>query len=340
MELLEIFDTAADQKASDIHLAIGETPRIRVGGQLKPLDIPPLDKESFDRLLGDALPADYTFRLEAGLPVERTFIHRDLAFAGVVFGFGVDGIGATFRIQSGQLPDFKVVSDGAEPLFEALLKLRHGLVIISGPTGSGKTTVAWVLAQEINRTRADRIFIIERQPYYRFKSELGLITAIQVGVDPEGYSRALNIVFQADPDVIAVDDIPTLEAFKQMLVLAETGHLVIATLHAENPADAIGKLIETSSEESAFIRRSLSQNLAGVTCQKLLFRSTRPGRVPAYEWLLSTPKVREAIASGELDKLKEIQSSESDHRTFSAGLDKLIEAGEISVESANAHRPR
>ncbi|RYE74437.1 MAG: twitching motility protein PilT, partial [Myxococcales bacterium] len=149
------------------------------------------------------------------------------------------------------------------------------------------------------------------------------------------YDRALSIAQQADLDVIALDDIPTLETLRSVLTLAATGHLVIANLHATTAVEAIERLLESAGTEADALRRSLTENLVAVTAQRLL-PGVEGGRVPAYEWIVNTPTIRKALLNG---GLAETQATDPECRTISAALDALVASGRISEEAAALHRP-
>jgi twitching motility protein PilT len=360
MNLTVLFDEAVARKASDIHLASGEVPCLRIAGQLVRLEMPPLDRESALALLESFLISDSRLRVESGFAVERQILYGDLMFAGIVFRFGDDGIAATIRILQKEIPTMEAIGFGAADLLKTISEAPRGLVIISGPTGSGKWTTGCSIVEQINLTKAARIFLVEGHPNYRFESKKGLVTTLHVGQDCESYVRALEIAQQADLDVVAVDDIPTIEALRAMLILAETGHLVIVNMHAEGIADAVQRLLESAFEggrtlfdppqtptlgtatavrnEAPALRRSLSKNLLALTFQRLVPRSDQPGRAAVYEWVTSTPAVREAILSGDLGQLTTAQATDPECRSIGAALDRLVESGTISAETAALHR--
>jgi len=337
MTLIEFFEAAAEQKASDIHLASGEVPCMRIAGDLVRMDLPPLDQESLADLLAPMMPSDAMIRLGAGVPVEKTMLHGDLAFVGIIFRVGSDGLAATIRIISKKIPGLDVIGEGAVPLMESIVETRRGLVLICGPTGSGKWTTACSLVDAINARTAARIFVVEAHPSFRFESKKGLVTQLHVGEDCESYVRAMEVAHQADLDVIAVDDIPTAEALRQALMMADVGHLVIANLHADNVADALRRLEQAAGTDLAAFRRSLAQNLVAMTGQRLFKRASGKGRVPAYEWLTGTPAIREAILSGDLQSLSLPQEG---RRTVDEALDALIADGSITEEMATLSRTR
>ena len=208
------------------------------------------------------------------------------------------------------------------------------IVALTGPSGSGKWTTACSIVETINLEKLARIFVVGNHPSYRFESKKGMVTEIHVGQDCDSYDRALEIAHQADLDVVALDDIPTLETLRAALTLAATGHLVIANLHAVSPVEAVERLLESAGTEADALRRALSENLVAVTAQRLL-PGVEGGRAPAYEWIVNTPTIRQALQDG---NLAEAHAADPECRTLSAALDILVASGRITEETAAPHR--
>ena len=330
MNLLTLFDEAKELKASDIHLATGEVPCFRIAGELVRLDMAPIDRESLTALLQPMLSPELQARVDSGLPVEHQILHSDLSFAGIAFRVGNTGLAATFRLLPKNIPALEKIGDEAMPLLERITQAVRGFVLISGPTGSGKWTTACSIVETINARKAARIFVVENQPNYRFESKKSLVTQFSVGQDCDSFVRALDIVHQADLDVLAVDDIPTAEALRQLMILAETGHLVIACLHANSVAKAVERLFESAEGNGEPFRLALAENVVAITCQRLLKRADGSGRVPVYEWVTATQAVREALLAGDMSRLEELQGSDPDCRSHEQALDILLKAGSIS----------
>jgi len=338
MNLTTLFDEAVAQKASDIHLVTGETPCLRVSGKLTRLDLPPVDREAFVELFASVLNADAWLRVESGFPVERQVIHGELNFSLIVFRASVGGLTATFRIIPAGVPKLELIGDGAMDFMNRLVETRRGLILIAGPTGSGKCTTACSIVDEINATRPDRIYVVERGPNYRFQSKQGLVTQLQVGQDFDTYESALEAVLRADLDVIVTDDIPTAEALRHMLILAETGHLVIANIHADSVPDVLRRLFLAAGKDSMALHRALAQNLVAITVQRLLPKASGTGRIAAYEWLYCTPSIRQALLHGDLSRLETLQGTDPECRTLNDALDLLVQEEKITEEAAAPFR--
>ncbi|CAN5497391.1 type IV pilus twitching motility protein PilT [soil metagenome] len=334
MKLTALFDEAATRNASDIHLATGEVPRLRIAGDLIRLDLPALDLATFSILLDETVSSADRGRLEAGLSVERTILHGDLGFVGVFFRAGDDGYAATLRVLSGGIPSLDRIGGAALSLFKRLVDTPRGLALVTGLAGSGKWTTACSIADAINAEKPSRIFVVESHANYLFTSREGMVTQIHASKSPESYARALDFAFHADLDVVAVDDVPTLETLRAMLLLAETGHLVIANLHAENAVDALRRLLAGAGPETEPLRHALAANLVAVTGQRLLFRANGQGRVPAYDWLVPTPQIKAALETGDLQRLLEVQANDPECRSPEASVRELVQAGEIAPNPA------
>ena len=323
MTLETLFDEAARRRASDIHLVSGEAPRLRIDGELVPLE----GVADLPRLLEPLLTPEALARLGAGMPVERTLEHGDLAFVTIVFRVGERGLGVTFRMLSKGIPPLDTIGEDALPLFRRLMDAPRGLILIVGRTGSGKWTTACALVDAINAERAARIFVVEGHPALRFESRKGLVTQFHVGQDCDSYARALEIAYQADLDVVALDDIPTYETLRQALILADNGHLVVANMNAETAVQAVERLLESAGDETPALRRALAESLLAVTGQRLLPGLEGRGRVPLYEWIVNTPTIKAALLDGDLTTA---QAEDPECRTQAAALEALVAAGKVA----------
>lgn len=337
MSLYQIFQEALEQRASDIHFTDGSPICLRIEGRLVPVTDANWDRAALEDLLEPMLTSSGLMRIEAGLPFERTLVHNDHAFVGIVYRCGIDGIGGTFRILPSEVPALSTVAEGAEPMFERVVAMVRGLVLMFGPNESGKTTSLMAGLEAINESRAARIFVVAAHPCFTMPGKLSMVTMLHVGHDCDSYERALSLAEMSDLDIVALDDIPNPEVLRQMLFLSETGHLVVANLHADSVVDGIQRLLGAIGQD-ADLRRSLARNLTLTTSQRLLRRCDRKGRVAAYEWLDSSVSVREAILAGDIARLSELQASDQNSRSLDSALDDLLERKVVSEEAASALR--
>lgn len=323
MTLTELFDVAIERKASDIHLASGDAPRLRIAHDLVTLGDQRLDRADLATLIDPMMTPEAKLRLESGYSVERTIVHRDLGFVGIAYRFQDSGLAVTFRILFNQIPSLETVAGDALDVFNEVLAARHGLILIVGPTGSGKWTTACAIVEAINTTRAERIFVVVDHPSYMMSSKKSMLTELHVGVDCDSYERGLEIAHQSDLDVVALNDLPTVEALRQALLVADTGHVVIANLHANGCADAFERILATAGSQADALRQALARNLVVATAQQLLPKKEGPGRVPAYEYLRNTPDVARALMDGKLDRVREILENHASCRTMADAVRRL-----------------
>jgi len=337
MNLTELFDQAIDRRASDIHLLTGQPPSLRVSGDLVRCETEALDKSAMATLLEPFLSSRDRGRIEAGRPVEGILEHRDIAFVGIAFRCGEERVSTTFRLLSGGIPSMETAGGLAKDVLIKALQAPRGLILISGPTGSGKWTTGCAMVEEINRTKRSRIFVAESHPNFLWQSRESLVAPIHVGQDCESYEQAISNALQSDLDVFALDDIPNLSVLREVLMLADTGHLVIANVHAESTPDALRRLVTAGGAEGIELRRVLGENLILVTSQRL-FRKIERGRAAAYECLLPTPKVLEALMIGDFERIGKLVETEPGCQSLTQAIKILAVSGTISKESAAAYQ--
>ncbi len=309
MELfLNILKTALKFKASDIHLKAGAPPIVRVDGNLYPFkDFPRLSvdnlKEMADSMMG---------------PVQKEYL-RD--FYEVDLGYGVPGIGRfrvniyqqrgslviAMRIISFEILDLQMLN--MPPIVEKLIdEQRRGLILVTGTTGSGKSTTLAAMIDYINRHRSENIITIEDPIEYLHRDNLSLINQREVGFDTTSFALALRSALRQDPDILLVGEMRDLETIEIAMTAAETGHLVLSTLHTVDAVETINRIISVfPPHQQAQVRHQLASILRGVISQRLIERSDGKGRVPAIEVLINTPMVRECISDS--DKTLEIKDA-------------------------------
>lgn len=314
MTLNDLFQLAIERKASDIHLATGESIRLRVDGKLELVDDHPLDASQFESLLGTWSRGD--------LPAREAFFFNGYAIGGVVYACGCHNKAATFRLMPDGVPPLSKVAQGGLDYFQEIAKAPRGLIIVSGLGGSGKTTTLCSLVDHINETTDSRLYLVEGQLGHHLTSKRGMLTQMQVGPSEAGYLSALDIAFEADFDIIAVDETATADVLRRLIQLAVTGHLVIANLHASSAIDALQRLIETSYSEREALCRALAQCLVAISTQQL-HRTAAGSKVAAYEWLRPDEEMRQALAAGDLDAVAALQLTSEQCRTMEAAVQTL-----------------
>ena len=362
MELNSVLAQMIERNASDLHLTAGVPPVFRVDGYLvtaRTPNSPPegpgaheeqvthllredqepnLTPEDLDALLQTALPEDKLAGARQGRDFSATLRHGGRTFRCRVFRER-GNLAAAIRIILDRIPTLDELH--LPPVFETLTQYRRGLILLAGPTGSGKSTTLLSLVDHINRTRAERIHTVEDPMLYVLSSKLSLVTQRVVGEDVESYGCGLRSVMDADPDVVLIGELRTPETARLALEMAETGHLVFSQMTAETVADALARLLTLLGEPRDPARRLLARTVQAVIAQRLLPRAAPTGRVAANEILLATPRVRQMIADGQTDAgllaLAMEAAPQFGMQTMDDALLALHAAGAIRREAAESH---
>ena len=319
MELNSLLAEMTERNASDLHLVVGVPPVFRVAGALVTARVPPsalevvnaheeqarhllreqvpnLTPEDIEALLRPVLPEDKLAEARQGRDFPITLRHEGKTFCCHVFRER-GHLAVAVRLFPDRIPTMDELR--LPPIFERLTHLKHGLVLLTGPTGSGKTTTLVSMLNHVNLTRSERICTVEDPMHYVLPSKLSLVTQRVVGEDVESYERGLLSAMNSDPDVILVGELRTPETARLVLEMAKMGHLMFSQMTAESASDAIDRLLGLLGEPRDVSRRLLSQTVQAVIAQNLLRREDRTGRVAANEILIGTPRVRQMIADGQ-----------------------------------------
>lgn len=341
--LTGILRTAVAHGASDVHIRAGAAPLLRVSGELRPLDLPPLSEGQAEELVRHALPGE---RERAEFDLDK-----ECDFALVEPGVGRFRVNA-YRARGGaamvlrhvreQIPT--MVDLGLPPAARDLALRPSGLVLVCGPTGSGKTTTLASMVDVINRERRCHILTIEDPIEFLHRDQLATVSQREMHTDTMTFARALRSGMRQDPDVILVGEIRDAETMRTALQAAETGHLVLASLHARSVNDALHRAVDIFPvNEQRQARASIAESLEGVICQSLVASADGSGRTLVSEVASSTPRIREAIA--DIDKSSSIEDivAEGEYygmHTFQQDAVRLVLAGKISVIEAETVVPR
>ncbi|MGI9860045.1 type IV pilus twitching motility protein PilT [Moorella naiadis] len=334
LDIKTILAAAAAAGASDVHLAVGLPPVFRVNGELQVQhQWEPLDGGIAESLVRPMVGERWEIFQEQG--------EIDLAYSLPGVGrFRVNvfhqrgSTGAAIRLIPRVIPDLN--SLGLPPVVGELAERRHGLVLVTGPTGSGKSTTLAALVDKINRERRCHIITLEDPIEYLHQHRLSIVNQREVGSDTHSFARALRAALRQDPDVILVGEMRDLETIATAITAAETGHLVLATLHTSSAIQSIDRIIDVfPPHQQGQIRIQLADTLEGVITQQLLPRVDRVGRVAAVESLIATPAVRNLIREGKTHQL--VSSLQTGARygmqTMDAALRQLVERGVIAGDT-------
>jgi len=334
MDITELLAFSAKQGASDLHLSAGLPPMIRVDGDVRRINVPPLEHAQVHALIYDIMNdkqrKDYEEFLETDFSFEVPGVARFRVNA-----FNQNrGAGAVFRT----IPSKVLTMDdlGMGQVFRDISLLPRGLVLVTGPTGSGKSTTLAAMIDYINDNRYDHILTIEDPIEFVHESKRCLVNQREVHRDTLGFSEALRSALREDPDIILVGEMRDLETIRLALTAAETGHLVFGTLHTTSAAKTIDRIIDVfPAAEKSMVRSMLSESLQGVISQTLLKRRNG-GRVAAHEIMRGTPAIRNLIREDKVAQMySAIQTGQAiGMQTIDQALQALLEKKLITIEVA------
>lgn len=340
MQLLELFAGLRTVQGSDLHLVVGQPPIFRIAGNLERQGEEVLTPDEMENLLFPHLNDRQRGTLTGVQDVELTIRHQGASYRMRIF-YERGRLAATARAVPTRVPTLDELGLGEKdaPLLTKMTLFKRGLVIVTGPAGSGKSTLVAAMLEEVNRTRAERIVTVENPIEYEFESKLSVITQRSVGEDVFEFPAALRSAMRLDPDIVWVSELASLETVLLALSLAETGHLVFFTMNLDTTSAAVNRLVEAFPEgQQAAIRRTLARNLMAVVAQKLIPRSGTYGRVAAQELLIGTPRVRQMIMEGDADFTLAMEAGrEIGMQTMDDSIIAHYEAGTISRDMAFFH---
>jgi twitching motility protein PilT len=323
-------------KGSDLHLTVGSAPAIRIHGDLTPIPgYDPLSPED-TRMLARVVANDEQWAtFERELEYDLAYDIPGLSRFRVNLFQQRNAYGAVFRAIPHEIRPLHDL--GVPPQIERFANLARGLVLVTGPTGSGKTTTLASLLDLANRTRRDHIVTIEDPIEFLHEHKKCVVNQREVGVDTHGFAKALKHVLRQDPDIILVGELRDLETVSTALTAAETGHLVLATLHTQSAAQTIDRIIDIfPSHQQQEIRAQLSTALQGVVTQALARRADGSGRTIVCEIMFATPAIRNLIREGKNHQIPSfMQSSGGDGMlTFDQHLAQRVQEQAITYEKA------
>ncbi len=296
------FKLMNDQGASDLHLVAGQQPALRIRGEIERIKYKPLDNDELRSMVYEIAPEDKIKVFEETGDVDFGYEIPGLARYRANFFMQRNGVGAVFR----QIPNNIMGGEqlGLPPIISKLATLPRGLVIITGPTGSGKSTTLAAVIDEANRVRKDHIITVEDPIEFVHESQGCIVNQREIGVHTKNFSAALRGALREDPDIILVGEMRDLETMSLAIEAASTGHLVFATLHTSSAMKTVDRMVEVfPAEQQAQVRSGLADSIRAVIAQVLFKRIDRKGRCPALEILIATPAVRNLIRESKTHQL-------------------------------------
>jgi len=334
--LHQLLQTLIEKGGSDLHLTTGVPPKIRINGQLSSVEGPALSASDTKHLLYSVLTDAQKHRFEEENELDFSFGLKGLSrFRGNVF-VQRGAVAGAIRTVPFEIQSFEDL--GLPAVASELAKKPRGLVLVTGPTGSGKSTTLAAMIDQINTTRQDHIITVEDPIEFLHPHKNCIVNQREVKSDTESFKKALRFILRQDPDVVLIGELRDLETIEAALTIAETGHLTLGTLHTNSSAQTVNRIIDVfPSAQQPQVRAQLSLVLEGVLSQQLIPKKSGQGRSMAMEVMIPTTAIRNLIRE---DKLHQIYSAmqtgqgQNGMQTMNQSLVQLYEKGEISFDDA------
>jgi twitching motility protein PilT len=340
--LVDLFERMAIVGASDLHVCAGSPPVVRIRGELERLDLPAISSEEMRALVYRITTLQQQKELEVERELDFSYALGDeVRFRLNVF-YDRDAVAAAVRLVPATIPTLEELH--MPPIVRELTLRPRGLVLVTGPTGSGKSTTLAAMVDEINETRACHLVTVEDPIEFIHRHKRAVINQREVGADTRSFARALRSALRQDPDVILVGELRDLDTISIALTAAETGHLVFATLHTRSAAGAIDRIVDVfPHEQQAQVRVQLSASLQGIIAQALLVTADGEGRRAAVEVLVADDAVRNLIRQAKMEQVHSYlhTGGKRGMHTLEQALAKLVQDGEVALPEAvaNANDP-
>lgn len=335
MDIKQHLQNVIDSKASDLHLISGIPPTLRIEGQLAPIpSAGVLTPEAISELLKPVLTNEQLERLTVNKEIDFSLAFSDKGRFRVNAYTAKNSLAAAFRLIPLTIP--RIEDLGLPNILHSFTTLKQGFVLVTGPTGHGKSTTLAAMLNEINQSRATHIVTIEDPIEFVFKPIKSIISQREMRADTHSWEIALRSVLREDPDVVLVGEMRDYETIAAALTVAETGHLVFATLHTNSAAQTIDRIVDVFPEEQQKqVRLQLSNVIEAVFSQRLI-ASTTKGRVVTYEVMLGTTAIKTAIREGKTHQIESIleTSQEAGMSTLERSLADLVKRGVVTLEVA------
>lgn len=339
--LHQLLKAMLDKGASDLHITAGTPPLLRIDGQLVPLRVPPLNPVETKQLCYSVLTDAQKVKFEEDLELDLSFGVKNLArFRANIF-MQRGTVAAAFRIIPFKILSFSEL--GLPPVVAELSARPRGLILVTGPTGSGKSTTLAAMIDKINTERRNHIVTIEDPIEYWHTNKSCIVNQREVGSDTKSFTLALKHILRQDPDIVLVGEMRDLETIEAALSVAETGHLAFATLHTNSAVQTIHRIIDVfPANAQSQVRAQLSFVLEGVMCQTLVPKATGQGRVLALEIMVPNAAIRNLIREDKIHQIySQMQIGQTKHQmlTLNQSLSSLYLRRLITLEEAQARSP-
>jgi twitching motility protein PilT len=335
-EIDKLFRLMVQQNASDMHLSAGTQPFFRIHGEMIGLNHPALSNEAVQALVFEILNEKQKRNFLDNWELDTSYQIPGVGRFRVNVYMQRRGLGAVFRVIPEKIKSAKDLN--LPKAITDLIDTPRGLVLVTGPTGSGKSTTLAALINEINETRKEHIITIEDPIEFVHENKSSLINQREVSSHTKSFANALKAALREDPDIVLVGELRDLETIQLAMTAAETGHLVFGTLHTNSAPKTVDRVIDVFPQaQQAQIRVMLSESLRGVVAQTLFTRADRPGRVAAYEVLTNNHAVANLIREGKTHQLPSVMQTQMElgMMTFEHHLKKLVSEGAVDRQSAD-----
>jgi twitching motility protein PilT len=335
MNISELLAFSVQNRASDLHLSAGLPPLLRVDGEIARVSLPVLSHKDVHAMLYDIMNEAQRQRYDTHLECDFSFTASDMARFRVNAFNQVRGAAAVIRSIAAAVPTLEQL--GAPELFGRLALKKAGLVLVTGPAGSGKSTTLAALIDHINRHRTAHVLTIEDPIEFIHQPQQSLINQREIGQHTGSFAAALRSALREDPNVIMVGELRDLDSIRLALSAAETGHLVMGTLHTGSAVKTVDRIVDVfPGDEKDMVRTMLSESLQGVISQALIRRRDGAGRIAAHEIMLGTPAIRNLIREGKVAQMySTLQTGgNSGMQTLDQSLAQLVRQQVIAAEAA------
>ncbi len=340
MTLKQMLVEMLNRKASDLHIRVGIRPHLRVNGLLEQINTDPISIEQMDKTVAQILNEKQQERFHRKHEIDLALSVAKLGRFRINLFRQRGTSGIAIRAVNTQVPTFEELH--LPDIMKKLVKERRGLIVVTGTTGSGKSTTLASLIEEMNNNRSDNIITIEDPIEYIYRDKKCIIAQREVGGDTETFATALRHAFRQDPDTILIGEVRDLETISIALTAADTGHLVMTSLHTLNVVETITRIISFfPPHQHQQIRLLLAGTLKAIICQRLLRRADSPGRVPAVEVMVNSGAIRECIIDPDktinIPDFIEQGGTQYGMQTFDQSIMKLHKDGLVTFEEAMAN---
>ncbi len=332
--IIRWFEEAVKQNASDLFLSVGETPMLKIYGVFKQINEKPLNKQMIDKFIKEIMPEKKEAQFQQGHDVDIGLDIKGLSRFRINIFRQQNGIAVAIRPLPYKIPTIKELN--LPDVFEDLIRIRHGMVLITGPAGSGKTTTLASFINTINQNEERHIITIEDPIEYIIPNQRSLIHQREVGWHTNSFADGLRSSLRENPDIIVIGELRDFESISLAIQAAETGHLVLGTLHSGTATQSITRILDAfDSERQALIRTQLAQSLQAICSQRLINRMDGTGMIVATEVMVATLALRNIIRQNRIQEIRSyIQTGMREKmHTLQQSIKALIEAGHVSQDA-------